>query len=381
MILLALSLTFFTAFAVTVLLVPPLIRLAVREGWVVHPGPRHVHRVATPVVGGLAMIAGFSAALFASFALERLDPALNRSPFEYLRLGLLLAGLALVAVISLIDDLRDLPAMPRLAVHIVAALLAVGPYLWDQRLYPDALGNVTEARGIILTAFNFPFVEQIHLHNLSPWLAVAATVFWIVGMQNMVNWADGLDGLAGGVTLIAAMILALHTLRLDPPQYTVAMLPLALAGACAGFLIFNFHPARIFMGDVGAMTIGYILGVSAIIGGAKLATALLVMGLPLIDMAWLIANRTLQGRSAARSGRDHLHHRLLDLGLSQRQVVILYYTISALFGGVALLDIPPAAKLAALALLGVLVIGLLIYASFQDLTANKQKPGSTPPAA
>jgi UDP-GlcNAc:undecaprenyl-phosphate GlcNAc-1-phosphate transferase len=362
MITIALAAAFVVAFAVTALLVPPLIRLSQREGWVALPGPRHVHRTPTPTVGGLAMIAGFAAALLLSFALERLDPALRRSPFEQLRLGLLLAGASIVACVSLIDDLRDLPPLPRLGVHIVAALLAVGPYLWDRRLYPDVMGAPTEARGIILTAFNFPFVQQIHLHELSPWLAVGATVFWIVGMQNMVNWADGLDGLAAGVTLIAATILALHTLRLEPPQYTVAFLPLALAGACAGFLPFNFHPARTFMGDVGAMTIGYILGVSAIIGGAKLATALLVMGVPLIDMAWLIVSRTVQGRSAARSGRDHLHHRLLDMGLSQRQVVGIYYGLSALFGAVALLEVPPAAKLVALLILGALVIGLLLYA-------------------
>jgi UDP-GlcNAc:undecaprenyl-phosphate GlcNAc-1-phosphate transferase len=362
MITIALAATFVVAFAVTALLAPPLIRLSQREGWVAAPGPRHVHRTATPTVGGLAMIAGFAAALLLSFALERLDPALRRSPFEQLRLGLLLAGASIVACVSLIDDLRDLPPLPRLGVHIVAALVAVGPYLWDQRLYPDVMGAPTEARGIILTAFNFPFVQQIHLHELSPWLAIGATVFWIAGMQNMVNWADGLDGLAAGVTLIAATILALHTLRLEPPQHTVAFLPLALAGACAGFLPFNFHPARTFMGDVGAMTIGYILGVSAIIGGAKLATALLVMGVPLIDMAWLIVSRTVQGRSAARSGRDHLHHRLLDMGLSQRQVVGIYYGLSALFGAVALLEVPPVAKLVALLVLGALVIGLLLYA-------------------
>lgn len=356
MITLALVTTFLAAFAVTALLTPPLIRLSVREGWVAVPGPRHVHRKATPTVGGLAMIAGFAAALLLSFGLERLDPALRRAPFEYLRLGLLLMGASIVAVVSLIDDLRDLPAMPRLAVHIVAALVAVGPYLWEQRLQP-------EASGIVLTAFNFPFIQQVHLHNLSPWLAIGATLFWIVGMQNMVNWADGLDGLAAGVTLIAATILALHTLNLDPPQLTVALLPLALAGACAGFLPFNVHPARTFMGDVGAMTLGYILGVSAIIGGAKLATALLVMGLPLIDMAWLIATRTLQGRSAARSGRDHLHHRLLDMGCSQRQVVLIYYALSASFGAVALLEVPPLAKLVALAVLGILVVSFLLYAS------------------
>lgn len=363
MITLALATTFLVAAAVTALLIPPLTRLSLREGWVAAPGPRHVHREPTPTVGGLAMIAGFAAALLLSFALERLDPAMERSRFEYLRLGLLLTGASIVAIVSLIDDLRDLPALWRLGVHIVAALMAVGPYLWDHTLYPDALGSSTEARGIIITAFNFPLIQQVHLHDISPWLAIGATLFWIVGMQNMVNWADGLDGLAAGVTLIAATILSLHTLSLEPAQYTVAFLPLALAGACAGFLPFNFHPARTFMGDVGAMTIGYVLGVSAIIGGAKLATALLVMGVPLIDMAWLIATRTVQGRGAARSGRDHLHHRLLDMGLSQRQVVLIYYGLSAAFGAVALLEVPPAAKLGALVLLGAIVVSFLLYAS------------------
>ncbi|EFO81385.1 glycosyl transferase family protein [Oscillochloris trichoides DG-6] len=358
----ALALTLLTAFGVTVLLIPPLIRLSVAQGWVAKPGPRHVHRTPTPTVGGLAIFAGFSVALLLSFGLEQFDPLLNRSPFEHVRLGLLLCGAALIAIVSLLDDLFDLPALPRLGVHILAALIAIGPYLWDQTLYPDALGAATEAQGIIITAFNFPLLNQIPLHQISPWLAIGATIFWVVGMQNMVNWSDGLDGLAGGVTLIAAAILALHTLQLDPPQYTVALLPLALAGACAGFLIFNFHPAKLFMGDVGAMTIGYILGLSAIIGGAKLATALLVIGVPLIDMAWLILSRTLRGGSAARAGRDHLHHRLLDMGLSQRQVVFFYYSLSAAFGAIALLDFfTPLLKLGALFCLGVLVIGILAY--------------------
>ncbi|MFV9503340.1 MAG: glycosyltransferase family 4 protein [Oscillochloridaceae bacterium umkhey_bin13] len=356
MIAFAMVATFAVAAVVTALLVPPMMRLAQREGWVAQPGGRRIHQTPTPEVGGVAMVAGFAAALLLTFVLERLDPGLQRSPFEHLRLGLLLAGASLVAAISLLDDVRDLPALPRLLVHIGAALIAVGPYLWERSLEP-------EARGIVLTAFNFPFLSQIHLHNLSPWLAIGATVFWIVGMQNMVNWADGLDGLAAGVTLIAASILALHTLSLNPPQYTIALLPLALAGACAGFLPFNSHPARTFMGDVGAMTLGYILGVSAIIGGAKLATALLVMGVPLIDGAWLIVTRLARGGSAAQAGRDHLHHRLLDMGLSQRQVVLIYYALSAGFGAVALLEVPPTVKLAALIMLGLIVLGIIRYAT------------------
>jgi UDP-N-acetylmuramyl pentapeptide phosphotransferase/UDP-N-acetylglucosamine-1-phosphate transferase len=365
MLTLALALTFFTGFGVTALLVPPVMRLCERHGWMAQPNPRRVHRYPTPTVGGLAMIGGLLAAIAVSFLVAPFDPALQRSQFEILRIGLMLIGLTIVAIISFVDDLRDLPALPRLAVHFLAALVAVGPYLWDHTLYPDALGVPTEARGIIITAFNFPFVDQIHLHNLSPWLAVAVTVIWIAGIQNMVNWADGLDGLAAGVTLISALVLALHTLSLNPPQSTVAMMPLALAGVCAGFLIFNFHPARVFMGDVGAMTIGYVLAVSAIIGGAKLATALLVLGVPLIDMTWLIVWRIARGGSASRAGRDNLHIRLLDLGFSQRQIVFFYYAVSLAFGAIALIDMPPLGKLLALGALALLVFAVVLYASLR----------------
>ncbi len=363
-VILTLAGTWVVAALVTALLVPGVAQLCTHMGWQAQPGPRHIHCVPTPMLGGIAIFAGFSMALLFSLAMERLVPGLQRSPYEQLRLGLLLVGATLVALISLIDDLRDLPAWPRLAMHFIAALIAVGPYVWDHTLYPDALGAPTEARGIILTAFNFPFVHQIHLHHLSPWVAIAATLIWIVGIQNMINWADGLDGLAAGITLIAASVLTLHTVRLDPPQLTVALLPLAIAGACAGFLPFNVYPARIFMGDVGAMTLGYLIAVSAIIGGAKLATALLVLGVPLIDMAWLILWRLIHRRSAALAGRDHLHHRLLDLGFSQRQVVLLYYTLSTAAGGIALLDVmTPTTKLLALVVLGMLVLTVLIYAS------------------
>lgn len=365
----ALLLAFGTAAGLTALLIPPVMRLCVRMDWLAYPGPRHIHRTPTPTVGGLAIVAGLVAALLLSFVLEQFDPLLQRSRYEHLRIALLLAGALIVALISFIDDIRNLPPGPRLLIHFGAALLAVGPYLWDHTLYPDAYGDLTEARGIILTAFNFPFIEQIHLHNLSPWLAIAATLIWIVGLQNMLNWVDGLDGLAGGVTLIAALVLALHALNLG--QWTIALLPMALAGACAGFLPYNFHPARIFMGDVGAMTLGYMLAVSAIIGGAKLATALLVLGVPLLDMAWLILWRAWHGRSVATSGRDHLHIRLIDMGFSQRQVVLLYYGLSAAFGAIGLVDVmTPVAKLLALGILATMVLSILVYASTRTVKAE-----------
>jgi UDP-N-acetylmuramyl pentapeptide phosphotransferase/UDP-N-acetylglucosamine-1-phosphate transferase len=361
---LILPMTFAAAAGLTAALVPPVERLCRRRGWLAQPGPRRMHRVPTPTVGGLAMIAGLVVLLLLSLLFEQFTPTLQRSPYEHLRLGLLLCGALIIAAVSFADDLYDLPAGPRLAIHFGAALVAVGPYLWDHTLYPDAAGAPTEARGIILTAFNFPFVEQVHLHHISPWIAIGATLFWISGIQNMLNWVDGLDGLAAGVTLIAALVLALHSFTLG--QWTIALLPLALAGVCAGFLPFNFHPARIFMGDVGAMTLGYVLAVSAIIGGAKLATALLVLAVPIIDMAWLIVQRTLHGHSAARAGRDHLHLRLIDMGFSQRQVVAFYYALSAISGAVALLDVmTPAAKLLALLILGTAVLGVLLYAARQ----------------
>lgn len=355
-------LTFGVAAGITALLVSPVIRLSHQYGWLVYPGPRRRHPVPTPVVGGLAISVGWLAALLLTFALEYLAPALHRSPYEDLRLGLLIAGALIVAAISFADDLRELPAGPRLAVHFVAALVAVGPYLWDHTLYRDAQGQYTEARGIILTAFNFPFVNQVHLHDVAPWLAIAATLVWIVGLQNMLNWVDGMDGLATGITLIAALVLAVHALNLG--QWTVALLPLALAGACAGFLPFNLPPARIFMGDVGAMTLGYVLAVSAIIGGAKLATALLVLAVPIIDMVWLVATRLVQGHSAASAGRDHLHHRLLDLGFAPQHILAFYYTLSGVFGTVALLDVmTPMMKLFTLLVVAAAVLLMLMYLS------------------
>jgi UDP-N-acetylmuramyl pentapeptide phosphotransferase/UDP-N-acetylglucosamine-1-phosphate transferase len=359
---LVLVLVFGVAATLTLLLTPPVIRLGQRSGWLARPGPRHTHRVPIPAVGGLAILGGVVGALLLSLLLEPLSPLLHRSPYEHLRIWLLLAGVAVVATISLIDDIRSLSPWVRLPVHFGAALIAVGPYLWDATLYPDIRGNPTEARGIILTAFNFPIIEQVHLHNFTPWLSIVATLVWIVGLQNMLNWVDGLDGLAAGITLIAGLVLALHATILG--QWTVALLPLALAGACAGFLPFNFHPARVFMGDVGAMSLGYMLAISAILGGAKLATALLVLGIPIIDMIWLIVWRVIHRRSVAASGRDHLHHRLVDLGYSQRQVVGFYYVVSVAFGTIALLDVmTPMSKLVALAIMGVVVFSVVIYAA------------------
>lgn len=354
-----LLLTFLVAFATTALLMPGVMRLSERRGWVQQPGGRRLHARPTSNIGGVAIYGGFVVAMLLTFAFE---PLLPRSGFERLRVLLLLAGGTLLFLVMWRDDVVELPPLPKFVAQVAAALIAVGPYLWDHTRYPDVEGQLTEARGIVLTAFKFPFVNQINLWDLSPWLAIIATVFWIGWMTNTINWSDGIDGLAGGVSLIAALALALNALRQPQAQLTIALVPLALAGASAGFLLFNFPPARIFMGDSGAEFLGYALGASAIIGGAKLATVLLVLGVPILDVIWLIISRTLAGRSPAQGGRDHLHLRLRDLGFTPRQVVLFYYALSASFGVVGIVSAAPAVKLAALAVLGVVVVALIAYA-------------------
>lgn len=368
----ALLVTFGVALLVTATLLPPVIRYSERLGLLqAADAPRRIHTTPVSRLGGIAIYCGFCAALLVSFFFTSTIPALTRSSYELLRLGLLLFGGTLVFAVMLVDDLRGLGAGTKLAAQVAGALVAVGPYLWQQRL--DAPRD--EANGIILTAFNMPFLDgPLHLHNISPLLAIAATVFWIVGMMNTVNWVDGLDGLAGGVVLIASAFLCAHALRLG--QLTVALLPLALAGACLGFLRWNFNPAKVFMGDGGAMFLGYVLAVSAIIGGAKLATALLVLGVPILDVAWLIVQRRLRGSGVATAGRDHLHHQLLDMGYSQRQIVAFYYALSILFGSLGLLpsEQNPALrfyKLGGLLLLASLLAALLVYLARQ--TRQRQK--------
>jgi UDP-N-acetylmuramyl pentapeptide phosphotransferase/UDP-N-acetylglucosamine-1-phosphate transferase len=188
-----------------------------------------------------------------------------------------------------------------------------------------------------------------------------------MGMMNTVNWLDGVDGLAAGVAMIAALLFAVHSFNLarvhEPMRVNVALFPTALAGACLGFLPFNFYPARVFMGSAGAMTLGYTLATLSILAPARIATALLVMGIPIIDVAWLIVSRWRRGVRPSQSGRDHLHFRLLDLGLSPRQIAALYYGFCAFFGSLALLMSSGLYKLLALVVMGLLMLMALVWLS------------------
>ena len=334
-------LTFSLAFVLALLLTPLARRLGLRLRIADAPGGRRRHAGTVSRLGGLPLFVSFTAAVLAAQTMS----VPSYDPQEPIRLAGLLVGGALVFAYGLIDDRFDLKPAWQFVAQFAVSFVAI-------------------ATLIIIERFNNPFAGQPaeRLITLEPWAYIPLTVFWMMGMMNTVNWLDGLDGLAAGVAAIFSAILFVAMIRTTPdqpqPQLSIALLPTALLGATLGFLPFNFHPARIFLGS-GALFLGYVLGSLSIIGGAKVATVLLILAVPILDVAWLILSRVRQGRSPMQGGRDHLHFRLLDLGLSSGTIVGLYCGVSALFGALALVIEGQAAKIIALLAVGIVVLTTL----------------------
>lgn len=336
-------LTFFViAFLISLLLTPLTVWLGRRWRLTDRPGGRRQHQGEVPRLGGIALFVGFAGTgLLVFITSAGWGWPLIGAEDQKLLTGVLLGSLV-VFIFGLWDDRYELSAWPQFAVQFGAALIAIAFDIIFQRVTLPIVGQT-----------DFPF-----------WLTYPLTVFWVMGMINTVNWLDGIDGLAAGVTAIAGLLFAVHAYRLG--QTTVALFPLALAAASLGFLSFNFHPARIFMGSSGSMVLGFALASLAILAPAKVATALLVLGIPIIDVAWLMIYRWRTRGNPMIAGRDHLHYRLLDLGLSQRQIVILYYTVCALFGLLAILITDRLLKLIILGMMGSLTLLLLWRLARQD---------------
>lgn len=288
------------------LLTIPAQRLSLRFGFFDLPDDRRKHLGTLPRLGGASMLVAFVVALVAG------------GHVWTGKLIALVAAAGLLVFIGAIDDRRQ-PGNRELnaGLQLVAQLIAAG-------IIVAAGVQILDVRDPTAPA---PFGGLLHLPL---WLTVVFTLFWIAGTINTVNLLDGMDGLAGGVVAISSAVLAFVSLRLG--QTDVALLCFALAGAAAGFLPHNIHPARIFMGTSGAWFLGFTLAALSIIGGAKLATELLVIGVPVFDVAVLIALRSLRGQPFWQGDRSHLFHRLLDVGLSQRATLLLYYCLSAAFG-------------------------------------------------
>lgn len=328
----------FVSFGLSFALTPLAQRLGLRWGLVDVPRGRHLHPRVMAKSGGMALYFAFTlAAILAQFLpVERTDDK------EIIRLTGLLLGGAFLFLFGLLDDKHELSALPQYIAQLLAGAIAV--------LFL-----------IIIEGFNNPLTGE----RTPEWpyiVTVTLTLFWLGFMMNTVNWLDGLDGLAAGVCAVAALMIFIHAaFRLD--QVSVSLLALALFGAALGFLPYNFPPARVFMGSNGALFLGYTIGVLGIIGGAKMATVLLVMGLPLLDVVWQIVRRVSTGRNPTEGDRGHVHYRLLDAGISPRQIVLGYYVFCALFGGIALVTASRLFKLIALIVMAAVIGGGFVVLS------------------
>jgi UDP-GlcNAc:undecaprenyl-phosphate GlcNAc-1-phosphate transferase len=319
--------------------VTPLVKIfATRVGAIDVPkDERRVHKTPIPRLGGMAIFIGFICAMLAFCEIT-----------SEVR-GILLGSIVIIFV-GIIDDIVQLKARYKLMGQIFAAVI---PIIYGVRID-------------ILTNFNF-FSENQYL-SLG-YFAIPITLIWIVGITNAVNLIDGLDGLAVGVSSIASITLLFIALFIAEPQVAIVMA--AVTVGCVGFIPYNFNPAKIFMGDTGAMFLGYILATISIQGLFKFyavisfAVPFLILGLPIFDTAFAIVRRTLKGQSPMTPDRGHLHHRLIDMGFSQKQTVAILYTISAVLGLSAVIWTKEGIFRAVVLIISVLIVSFIAFKVFE----------------
>jgi len=308
----AIALAFLIATAVSIVMTPLSIQWAQRWGIIAQPSSRKVHQKPVPSWGGIALATAVLFGTAGSWAFLKTIPDHA--------LGVLL-GLVVIVTVGTLDDRFSLSPKAKLFGQVVAAVL------------PTAFG-------LRIAFINNPFGEgYIFLATWQEWLL---TVFWVVALTNALNLIDGLDGLAAGVSFFASLTLAF--LAAGQKLFPVAAAFASIAGACIGFLPYNFHPARVFMGDTGAMALGYLFAALSIMGAVKSAAAFslffmtgVVLAYPILDTAFAIVRRWLKRRPIFSADREHLHHRLLDKGFDQRQAVLVLYALTLAFCLLALL--------------------------------------------
>lgn len=267
---------------------------------------RRMHKKPIPRLGGLAIFLGFmvSVILFVPIRGDR-------------EMQSILLGAVIIVVLGVVDDIMALPAMLKFVIQIVAALIPV-------------------MNGVVIEAVSNPNIFSSEAYWVFGWLSVPVTVIWIVAVTNSVNLIDGLDGLANGVSAISATTVLVIALLASEAQ--VALVMAALVGASVGFMPYNQNPAKMFMGDTGATFLGYILATMSIQGLFKFYAVVsfvvpfLILGLPIFDTAFAFIRRIAHGQSPMHADRSHIHHRLIDMGLNQKQAVATLYVISAILG-------------------------------------------------
>lgn len=322
---------FIISFVFTFASTPLVRRLAFKIGAIDIPkDARRMHKKPTPRIGGLAIVFGFLVAILCFAEISK--PLMGT-----------LLGAAIIVITGIIDDCRALDAKLKFVIQIIAALVVI--FVGDIKI--DVLTNPN------ILSSNPYWV-------LPPWLSVTLTVIWIVFITNAVNFIDGLDGLAAGVSAIMSVSLVFIAIRVG--EYSIAILGIAIMGSCFGFLPFNFNPAKIFMGDTGSTFLGFMLATLSIQGVFKsyavisFAVPLLILGLPLFDASFAMIRRVATGKSPMIADRGHLHHRLIDMGFSQKQTVFILYAISGVLGITAVLLAESGALRALLLLICVLIL-------------------------
>ena len=322
----------FVAVATTGLTTPLVRLLAIRFGAVVAPDERRVHLRPTATLGGLAMFFGFLAGMVTASRLDQFDPVFQGTSEP---VGILL-GATVIFAVGLIDDLREVSAPAKVAGMVLA-------------------GGVLSLLGVTMLYFRIPFGDYL---LLSPDLSPLITVLWVLGMANAVNLIDGLDGLAAGIVGIAAGAFALYSDWLFDqgllPNASNSISPLIaviVVGMCVGFLPFNFHPAKIFMGDGGALLLGLLMASSTLLVGgqsaedtsgstffffAPLFIPFFILGVPILDTAFAIVRRASRRSGVSVADKEHLHHRLMRLGHGQRRSVLILWAWTAILSGFVL---------------------------------------------
>jgi len=323
------------SFAIAVVVTPRVSALAERFDLLDKPSARKVHSIAIPRIGGIAIFLAFSLTLFSALFFESVKKQLLGN-FEIIYL---LAGGLLSFSLGLYDDIKKLGPKVKFSVQIAIALFAY-------------LG------GIKIKLIGLPLLGPMHFG----WLELPVTVFWMLLVINAINLIDGLDGLAAGVSFFVCIVLLV--VAMSHGIFLVAIALACLAGSLLGFLVFNFNPASIFMGDSGSYFLGYMLASLSIFGSIKSHTAftflipIIAMGVPLLDTLWATARRFILGQELFQPDKDHFHHRLLRMGFSHKRSVAILYAITICLGGLALLTVNVRDRFSAFFLggLGVLVV-------------------------
>ncbi len=350
------------AFLLAYLFTFGIIALSRKAGWLDMPAERRVHKLPVPRLGGVAIFLSFvvtSATLYVTmYGLQQKEIVIY---------WLFLLASFLIVAVHAYDDVKGLKPLPKLIAQTLSVLIILGPF--NGRFNGVLLFGISNPFRTLHSAI--PWFRQpeltlfIHSPDIS-WLAIPAvlfTWFWMVGMMNTVNFIDGLDGLATGVVAITGIFITIISWTLE--QQSIAILAAIFTGATLGFLPHNWNPAKIFMGDTGSQFLGLALAVLSIMGGAKIALALMVLGIPILDVAVVAINRIRRGQHPLHYDKTHLHHRFLATGLSVRQICYVMYGLTIIFGILAL-DIPRIYKPLGLLLVGATMTGLIVWMDYRQ---------------